>query len=288
VAPHIALVTVAAARHLDSDLPLIEAALVPRGARVSIVEWDDPSVDWSPFDLVCIRSTWDYQNRLPEFLGWVDHIGAVTTLVNPADVVRWNIDKRYLRDLAVAGIDVVPTTFVSPGQSFSIPAHTEVVVKPAVSAGANDTDRYRAEQAGEAADHVERLLAAGRTAMIQPYIASVDELGETGLVFFGGTFSHAFRKGPILISGNESVEGLYAAEDISPRRPDDDEMELANRVLDLIPEGRDRLAYARVDLVRGAVGPLVLELELTEPSVFLTTDPTAADRFAMVLAGFVD
>jgi glutathione synthase/RimK-type ligase-like ATP-grasp enzyme len=279
----IALVTVASARHLDADLPLLSTALAERGATSVVVEWDDESVEWSQFSLVVIRSTWDYQNRLGEFLDWVEHVSKHTRVVNPPEVVRWNTDKRYLRDLAAAGVATVPTTFVLPGQSFEAPTDRAFVVKPAVSAGANDTERYRTDQAAEAAAHSQRLLDAGRVVMVQPYVDSVDLRGETGLIYFAGEFSHSIRKGPILVPGVSSVEGLYAEEDISARPPSPAELELAERVLRALPAAAQRPAYARIDVVDGDAGPMVLEVELTEPSLFLAHAPGSADRLAATL-----
>lgn len=282
----VALVTDATACRLDEDIPLLRDALQTLGIASEPVFWDDGAVAWSHFDLVVVRSPWDYFRRRDAFLAWADRVASLAPLANPADVLCWNTDKRYLTDLAAAGVPIAPTTFVAPGatmEDLDLPAD-DVVVKPAVSAGANDTERHRGRDAVLA--HVSRLVGAGRTAMVQPYLHAVDDAGETALLFFGGTYSHAIRKGPILRDGPaEMVEGLFAAEDISPREPRPAERELAERALDAVPGGRDRLLYARVDLVpddRGA--PCALEVELTEPSVFLSQAPDAADRFAAAIA----
>jgi glutathione synthase/RimK-type ligase-like ATP-grasp enzyme len=277
----IALVTAAAARHLDEDLPLLSRALGDARLDHEIVVWDDASVDWARFDLAVVRSTWDYAPRRDEYVAWARQ---VPRLANPADVIAWNTDKRYLRDLARAGIAVTPTTWIEPGDAPRIP-DGEIVVKPAVSAGARDTARYAPDARASAIEHVKRLQAEGRTAMVQPYLSGVDEHGETALLFFGGVFSHAIRKGPILIPGAGCVEGLFAKEDISPRAPSEAERALAERTLERVPGGRDRLLYARVDVVPGPDGaPMVLELELSEPSVFLGHAPGAAERFARAIA----
>ena len=279
----IALVTSAPARHLDDDLAPAVAALRARGAVVATPDWDDPTVDWTSFDLAVVRSVWDYAPRRDEFLAWADRVGALTRLDNPPAVLRWNTDKRYLDDLARSGVPVTPTKFIAPGEPIVLPDAGEFVVKPTVSAGSLDTDRYSPDDHVAAAAHVARLQADGRTAMVQPYQSAVDEHGETGLVFMAGEFSHAFRKGPILVPGVEMVEGLYAEEDISPRVPSADELDVARKTLAATPAAVT-LLYARVDLVPGGDGlPLVLELELAEPSLFLDTDPDAADRFAGAL-----
>jgi glutathione synthase/RimK-type ligase-like ATP-grasp enzyme len=297
---HIALVTAAAARNLDEDLPPLEAALgaLP-GMQFSIVDWDDDSVDWTAFDLALLRSTWDYTQRLEEFLDWITRAAASTTLLNPLAVVRWNTDKHYLHDLAQAGVATVPSVFIEPDRDAADALRAfllqqreeEFVVKPAIGAGSRDAQRYSRRQADAAVEHARRLLADRRSVLLQPYLDRVDESGETALVFFGGQFSHAIRKGPLLRRGEGPTRALFATEHIMPRIPDDDELRLANQTLAAMPvdaaaaEGRSPLLYARVDLIRAADGsPRVLELELTEPSLFFDHAPGAAARFARTVA----
>ena len=281
----VALVTATDARARDDDLPLLVDALAAVGVAVDVVVWDDAAVDWASYRLAVVRSTWDYALRRDEFLDWADGVAAATRLLNPPDVLRWNTDKRYLRELAAAGLPIVPTTWVEPGERPAIPERAEVVVKPVVSAGARDTARY-AETEGDAAQrHAGSLLDAGRAVMIQPYVAAIDEAGETGLVFCAGEFSHAFRKAPILRRSVSFVDGLYAEERITQRDPAPAELALAERVMDAVPGGRRRLLYGRVDLVPGAdEAPVILELEVTEPSLFLHCGPGSAARFAAAMA----
>ena len=239
--------------------------------------WDDPAVDWDAFDLVVIRSTWDYTGRRDEFVGWVESLG--DRVLNPPAVIRWNTDKRYLGELEAAGLPVVPTTFVAPGEEpEGVPAHS--VVKPAVSAGSRDTARHEDRTAAEA--HVRRLTEDGRVAMVQPYLAEVDEAGETALLYCEGEFSHAIRKGPLLLGGEATVEGLFAPENITPREPRAIEREIGDAVM---AEAQRRfggpLLYGRVDLI--GEQPVVLELELTEPSLFFAHDDAAAARFAAAI-----
>jgi O-ureido-D-serine cyclo-ligase len=285
---NVALVSDAMAHMLDEDLPPLRQALDELGITSEVAFWDDDAVDWSRFDLVVVRSPWDYFRRRDEFLLWADRVAGANRLANPADVLRWNTDKHYLADLAATGLATTPTTFVEPGDP---PAETalpagDIVVKPVVSAGANDTELHRAGSHEAALTHVRRLTDAGRSAMVQPYQHAVDDAGETALIYFGGRFCHAIRKGPILHDGAiEMVEGLYATEDISPRDPTADEHDLAERTMDAIPGGRDRLLYARIDLVPDADGaPRILEVELTEPSVFLAHADGGAERFAAAIA----
>lgn len=285
-----ALVTARAARGLDEDMPPLTAALTAAGAESQIVDWDDGAADWARFDLVVPRSAWDYAERLPEFLAWAERVTRLTTLVNPLPVVRWNTDKHYLGELARAGAPVVTTRYLEPGEDASRAlgefldrdSSRELVVKPAVGAGSRDARRHaRGERAGILA-HIEPLLAAGRSVMLQPYLESVDREGETALMYIEGRFSHAIRKGALLPSGAPSTAGLFAPETIAGRVPGADELAAAETVLSATPFGT--LLYARVDLLRDAhQAPRLLELELTEPSLFLSHAPGSAERFAAAL-----
>jgi len=282
----VALATISEFPDLDDDGPALLAALAGEGVTGRPVAWDDDQADWSAFDLVVVRSTWDYSDRYAEFLHWAEHVSAVSRLANPLPVLRWNTDKRYLAELSAAGLPVVPTSWIEPGRPFELPPG-EIVVKPAVSAGSRDTARYTADDAARARAHVQRLTGEDRVVMIQPYIPSVDADGETALLWLGGAFSHAIRKGPLLRRGAKLVQGLFAQEDISARTPSPDELAVADLVLRAVPGGPDGLLYARVDLVAGPDGPLVLELELTEPSLFLGYEPGAPARLAKAIARLV-
>ncbi|SNY50659.1 ATP-grasp domain-containing protein [Paractinoplanes atraurantiacus] len=266
----------------DDDHPLRDS-LRERGAEVDAVRWDDPAADWASYDLVVIRSPWDYVPRRTDFVAWAR---SVPTLLNPADIIEWNTDKRYLGELAGAGLPVTPTDFVAPGQTWTAPTTGQWVVKPTISAGSQDTGRYRLpEQQDLAEAHVARLQAAGRIAMIQPYLAAVDTEGESALIYTPGpdgelAFSHSIRKGAML-TGPDEGNIDPGSEQITPRTPSEAELDVAARVLEHIPGGTNRLLYARIDLIPGPDGaPLLVELELTEPSLFLTEAPGAATRLA--------
>src|SRR6185312_11514215 len=236
----------------------------------------DPQVDWAGYRLALLRSTWDYAERLTEFLAWADRTAVLTTLINPPAVIRWNTDTHYLGELARGGLPIVPTRFVEPGESaveelgrfIRENGTTEWVVKPAVGAGSRDAARYARGQEQTASGHVERLLRAGRSVLLQPYLEQVDLHGETALIYLGGRFSHAIRKGPLLRLGGEPTPALFAEEQITPRIPTAQELHVAERVLAALPFATP--LYARVDLIRSGDGaPCLLELELTEPSLFL-------------------
>ena len=246
--------------------------------------WDDPSVDWDDVILVVVRSTWDYAERRDRYLAWAR---AVPRVLNSLAVLTWNTDKAYLRVLEAAGIAIVPTTWLEAGArggSVDLP-EGPLVVKPSVSSGAQNTSRYLASDRDSARAHVERLLSEGRDVMVQPYVDSVDADGETGLIYIGGSFSHAIRKGPLLQAPGVATDQLWALEDVTPRAPDDAERAIAEAALDALPWPRQELLFARVDVVRDAGGtPMLLELELAEPSLFLGLGSGAADRLAEEIA----
>lgn len=293
----IALVSVAAARALDDDLAPLLAALDGAGAHAEVVDWDDATADWAAFDLVVLRSPWDYVDRLEAFLAWATRVAARTRLLNPLPVLRWNTDKHYLADLERAGIDIVPSQFVEPGEDAALalaqfrerhPAAAELVIKPAVGAGSRDAQRHDRAAAATAHAHLARLLAAGRSVLLQPYLERVDSHGETALIHFDGQFSHAICKGPLLLRGDGPTQALFAPERISPRQASAAERALAMRALAAIPFAGPP-AYARVDLIHDADGrPRLLELELAEPSLFFAHGPGSAARFAQVLLAHAD
>lgn len=246
--------------------------------------WDDPSVSWGAFDAVVLRSTWDYVGKWTQFLRWIDEVAKVTTLVNPAPVLRWNLDKRYLRHLSERGIPVVPTQWIESAETTIAPQGSEVVVKPVISAGSKDTQRFLASDRAGIEALVSRILASDRPVMVQPYLRRVDDYGETALMFFDGVFSHAIRKAPLLRVGVGRETGLFRPEGIDDRQASSDELALANRVLDSLPFPRHTLTYARVDVVPDDHGsPCVIEVELIEPSLFLQHDEGACERFADAL-----
>ena len=298
----IALATCAALPELDADDTPLLAALAERGADVAAVVWDDASVDWSSFDLVVVRSTWDYAQRRPEFLAWAAAVSEVTRLVNPLPVIRWNTDKHYLRELEQAGVPVVPTIWLEPERHLSsralhtrFPAGGEFVIKPAVSAGSVDTGRYTAIDAnsrGLAIGHAKRLLGAERTVMVQRYLTSVDTVGERAHIFIAGEYSHSVLKGAMLDGPDVGVEGFYKEERMSAITASEAELDTARQVIrtartlltdsagggEVAPEP---FLYARVDLVSDEQdAPVLMELEMVEPSLFTSLGSGALDRFA--------
>ncbi len=280
--PRIALATCRELPGGDEDSGVLLAACAAAGLDAEWRVWDDPAVHWESYDLVVIRSTWDYVPRRDDFTAWAQ---SVPRLANPADAVAWSTDKSYLGVLAAAGVPVVPTTFLAPGDPPDWAVAGDLVVKPAVSAGSQDTARYGPAEVDRARAHAAALLAAGRTVLVQPYLSRVDEVGETAVVHLGGAYSHGLRKGALLRPGDTAeFAGLWRPEDITAAEPSPAERALAERALAAVPGGPDRLLYARVDLLPGPAGdPLVVEVELAEPSLFLSAVPGSADRLAAAI-----
>ena len=241
--------------------------------------WDDPAVDWAAFDLVVARSVWNYQHDLGKFLAWAR---SVPRLANDVELLAWNMDKRYVAEVAAAGLPIVATTFLAPGEPLPSELPEELVLKPTVSAGSRDTGRFRPAEAPEAARALLATIhASGRTAMLQPFLPSVDARGESALLYAGGEFSHAVTKGAILQPGK--VAALDVAEDppMTPLTPTAAERALADRTMAWLTERFGTPAYARIDLLDGPDGaPQLLELELSEPCLYLPYADGAAARFA--------
>ena len=264
------LVLVTDARPFADDVKHELAQVVPalerRGLRVRTGGWDDPAFDWSAVELAVLRTPWNYHRHVGAFLAWTKR---VPRLLNPPDVVAWNAVKTYLRDLSARGIPTVPTEWldreVPLDDVLAQRGWKEAVLKPAVSAGSFRTKRFTRGAAPQAL--LEEILTEG-TAMLQPYLPSVESSGERSIVFFAGELSHVVKRHPPLSTGLHG--GLSV-----PAEPD--ELELAQRILSTQPP----LLYARVDLARDATGaPVLMELELIEPSLFLETSPDSADRYA--------
>ncbi|MEU6353828.1 hypothetical protein ABZ896_31620 [Streptomyces sp. NPDC047072] len=269
----------------DRDLPVLTEALRAAGAGADAVHWDDVRVDWGGYDLVLIRSTWDYSWRTAEFVAWAEGVAKATRLANPAEVVRWNTDKRYLGELAAAGVPVVPTRYLAPGDPADLPGDHEYVVKPTSGAGARYAARYTPEQHDIAVRHLARMHEEGFTAMVQPYMRGIDTAGERALQFFGGALLHASRKQAVLAPDTAFDADKVAHPGLVPWTPTPEEVSVAERALAAVPDAPG-LLYARVDLVDGDDGrPCVMELELVEPNLFLDLHPGSLPKVVAAVLG---
>ncbi|MFR9728718.1 ATP-grasp domain-containing protein [Saccharopolyspora sp. MS10] len=284
--PRVLLASCAALPRSNADDTALPEVLAEVGVEADWAPWDDPAAPFGSADLVVLRSTWDYPVRRKEFLAWCD---AVPALANPAAVARWNTDKAYLADLAAHGVPVVPTELIAPGEPLRAPEEG-FVLKPAVGASSRGAARFAAGELGAARSHLAALHAEDQVVLVQPYQRAVDGEGETALVFLGGVFSHAFVKGAMLpdpaVSGPGPGERFGVLPDAALRRAAEDAVDAAAALRGL---RRADLLYARVDLVRGEDGaPVLLELELTEPSLgFAQADPGALPRFASAIRAAV-
>lgn len=272
--PRVALATCSWLPQLDpEDGPLLLPALEAAGMNATPEVWSDPSVNWAGFDLVVVRTTWDYILRRDEFLAWA---AGVPRLVNPLPVLAWSSHKGYLLDLLTAGVPTVPTVLLRSGDVVELSGHPvlgggDVVVKPAVSAASRDTLRHSSAQRASA--HARALLDAGHDVVVQPYASQVDAEGETSVLLFEGEVSHAASKEPLL---NGPVERPVGSRVATP-----EQVEVALAALACAP---GETLYARVDLLPTPEGPVVLEVELVEPSLFLPQAPGSAQRFAAALS----
>jgi len=254
------------------EAPLAEA-LAAGGFAAQLVGWDDPAVDWDAPIPTILRSTWNYPLAIDAFVAWLERVAAAAPLVNPPDIVRGNLRKRYLLELAARGVPVVPTTLVERGARCDLTAiaASMIVIKPEIGAGSIGTRRF-APTDPAAASHLAGLTAHG-AALIQPYVASVEGYGERSLVWIDGELSHAVRKTPRFSGDAESVAGPFPIAD--------DERAIAHAALAPIA---DRILYARVDVAPDAAGrAMVMELELIEPSLFFAKQPGSADRYVAAL-----
>lgn len=261
----------------DPDAPALVVALGDLGIDSRVVAWADETVAWGSFDATVIRSTWDYPMAHAAFLAWARR---VPNLINPADVVEWNSDKRYLAALAAAGVPTIPTTYAAAGAAASLP-EGPVVVKPTVAGGSRGAARFEADDHDRARAHVDAIVALGLEAMVQPLVASVEMKGETDVVVIDGTVSHAVVKhAPIGLEATAEPTGPVSVTTVDP---DADQRSVVAEAMRAIPFDAP-LCYARVDLVELATGPAVIEVELIEPFLFLAEHRDAAGRLAAAIA----
>lgn len=279
--PRLALATYAAFPDLPADDQILQQALIHRGATARAVRWD-AGLDWSEFDAVVVRSCWDYHLRHAEFLSWIERVErAGVRMHNAPSMLRWNSDKRYLRDLERSGVDVVHTRWSDESPAASLTSvlaeegWDEAVIKPAISASANDTWRVPAGAAGDWEVRYRELTRRG-PALIQPFVPEVARDGEWSLVFIGGEFTHSMLKRPAPGDFRVQTEwgGTQASVAANPAV-----VRVARDILSRIPGG-ERPSYARVDGCVVAGHFRLMELEVLEPTLYFTEMPRAAERLA--------
>jgi len=269
----------------DPDSGLLLASLQQAGVEADLLAWDDPeAAPPSVFDRLILRSAWNYHLFPDEFVAWIEDAARLTHLSNSAPIVRWNVRKRYLESLAEAGVRTVPTAWLRRGMEAPLrriladTGWTDFVVKPSISASSWQTHRYRVEhdELEQAESTLEELLP-DRDMMIQPYVRGVDTAGEKAVMWIDGELTHAVTKKPRFVGQAEFVTGAI---EISPT-----ERTIAQRSIAVAAaETGRRPLYARVDLMPDEDGPMVSELELIEPSLYLAQSPAALDRFVRAIA----
>lgn len=276
--PRIAIATCADYADLKVDDELLRAALETHGVEIEAAVWDPPETAWGRFDACLIRSTWDYHEKHQEFLAWAQRVEGAMPLWNPAEMVEWNSNKTYLRELAAGGARIVPTVWIERGERpdlnevLAAQGWEEAVVKPVIDLGARNLSRVRADDAGQEA--FTRLLDQHEV-MVQPFLPSLATQGEISLVYIDGQFTHAVRKRPA--SGDFRVQSIWGGT-VKPADPSPEYVELAERALSQLASTP---LYARVDLVSDLDDqPCLIELELIEPNLFLSTHPPAVAALA--------
>jgi glutathione synthase/RimK-type ligase-like ATP-grasp enzyme len=276
----VAFATSHALKDLTDDDRTAVAPLARRGIEAVPAVWNDPKVKWESFEQVIIRSPWDYHRHGPEFLAWLSHLDRIGMPVqNPTPILRWNLDKIYLRWIEERGGSVVPTEFIEKGAALDLAAVLKrrgwhrAVVKPTVSAGGSDT-WITSETQAKADEKKARPLVDRCGLMIQPFLAEIETEGELSLLFFGGKYSHAVRKRPA--GGDFRVQTDYGGT-VEPALPSPATVREAQRIVDF---RGDELLYARVDGVVVDDEFLLMEFEILEPQLFLPYHPQGAERFA--------
>lgn len=282
----IGLVTYAKVPELtDDDRPLL-GALASVGLEARAVRWDDAAVRWTDFRALVLRSCWDYHLRAGEFGRWLGILERVKVpLWNPVPLVRWNMHKSYLRDMAAEGILIPATRWVEQGDKITLSTifreqrWTEAIVKPAISASATDTWRAAPRVRADASRFTE--LVSRADVLVQEMIAEVMTEGEWSLIFIGGAYSHAMMKRPA--AGDFRVQAeLGGSADVAQAPP-----EIVAAGEEIVRKLPYPWLFARIDGVVTSRGFMLMEVECVEPHLFFSDAPGSRDRFAAALAGAV-
>lgn len=288
--PRVAFLTTDLAAGYVTDDHLAVPFLRERGIEAEAVRWREAR-DWAAYDLVVVRSTWDYQRDVGAFSRTLEAIAGATRLENPLDLLRWNLRKTYLRDLAAAGVPAVPTLWLEELAAGDLArlcgeiGTDELVLKPVVGSSGEDAFRVSASEAS-AREPALRRAFHGRPLMAQPFLAEVLEVGESSVVWIDGRVSHGLRKVPR--PGEFRSQEEHGGR-VEPITVDGALAAAAERAAEVVAARSPRTPlYGRVDLLPGRDGWLVGELELVEPSLYLRVDPGAPARFAAAIAARLD
>jgi len=257
--------------------------LKEKGLNIEKVIWNDRDINWEDYSLAILKSPWDYFDLIEEFYHWLDHLEAKKVkLLNPIDVVRWNANKQYLREIEAAGLKITPGFFVQNKESVNLEYFFEkfntskLIVKPCVSGGAKNTFKVTAENVEEVNQKL-NLLIQDEDFIIQPFLPEILESGEWSFIFFNGMYSHSLIKKAK--PGDFRVQPAHGGS-VHPQKPGAELIATAEQYVKLFAKN---CLYARVDgtFVNGEF--LLMELELIEPFLFLNTDPQNYERYYTAL-----
>ena len=281
----VAFATGSSSPTVTEDDALAAKACLRQGIVCGGAAWDDPAVDWSRFDAVVLRSTWNYYMKLAEFLQWYRVCSDKCLVFNPVDLVFWNSDKRYLLRLAEAGFDVPRTVIVSNRDATKLSELLRThrwraaVIKPSVSANAFETALVTWDSIDAAEAQLERMLLNGDV-LLQEFMEEIRGDGEMSLMFFNGIFSHAVLKSP---TANEFRVQEHAGGSVLAANPSAAVISSASSILRHVSAAAP--LYARVDGIVTNDRFVLMELELIEPDLFFRHSRPSADTFARELAG---
>lgn len=285
----VALVSDSDSLSVDYDMPLIIDAFKRTHVEADVIFWDNAHPDWSMYDVVVLRSPWTYMEKVKPFIEFCQKVEQSSVLLNPLSVIEWNSDKSYLKLLEKQGVPIVPTEIIYSETEIQAALASlqdseweinEVVIKPTVGAYSFGVVRLSIDNSEKITQHVRYLLQLEKGVIFQPYLNTIEKHGETNMIYFDNTYSHAIKKEPLLAErGNQKPDMEFR----TLKDANSEEKALAKRILDIVQSNLELskpLLYARLDFIEDKNGmPLLLELEITEPSLSLPLTPKSVDFF---------
>ena len=259
---------------------LLKSSLEAQGLKVNVTFWDNPSYEWQKTKSVLFRTVWDYFERFDEFWEWLEQVKTKTKLINSYELIKWNIDKHYLKDLKNNDIQVVPTYFADRGNNISLQeiANSKdwkhIVIKPAISASAFNTYKITNDEIEQKEQLFHELLQT-HDMLVQPFFPTISELGEASLMVFGGKFTHAILKKAK--AGDFRVQDDFGGT-VHDYNPTQEEIKFAEKVFQSCTS---LPIYGRVDIVWDSNKHIYLsELEIIEPELWIRNRPESANKIA--------
>ncbi|SIQ50372.1 ATP-grasp domain-containing protein [Pontibacter lucknowensis] len=267
----------------DSEDERLYRYLAEKGHKISFQVWDDEQVDWTAFDAIIIKSPWDYFDKINAFYTWLDKLEAMgCPVLNPVRTLRWNADKQYFKDMQAQGVKIVPTVWLEQGSTFDADSvftaigRDKIIVKPRVSGAAKNTLAISREEVGAYTDRVNALLQH-EPFLAQPFLEEIRTQGEWSFLFFNGRYSHAVLK--TAKSGDFRVQHFFGGSVHTPTPP----AGMLQTATTIVEQFAHDCLYARVDGVELNGELVLMELELIEPFLFLSTSEGALDRYYQAL-----